>query len=125
MEGILTKEQEKQFANLLDEVIDFTKISSSVVWNFVEMFDGKLFEIGVGYLDDVLADKIPDEFKTISGQFVVACIEKDTNGIESYGTVLLNTLIDIPGLTEETEAIFFAGTLKGIIEAIMAFTKDA
>lgn len=131
MKGILTKEQEKKFAKLLDQAVDLGKVADKVenkiakiALNFSEMFDGYLFEVGITYLDDTLADKIPEDLKTTAGLFVVSCIEKDYEGIELHGHILLNKIVDIPGLTEDTEAIFFAGTLKGIIEAIRTYLLE-
>ena len=128
MKGIITKQQEKEFAQLLDKVVKWDKIGEKtgnkiikIALGFVEMFDGKFFELGITYLDDTLADKLDEELKPFAGGFVIACTEKDYENIELNGQMLLNKLVDIPGITEDTEAIFLSGMLKGLIEAVRVF----
>ena len=115
--GLLTTEQEAQFGVILDELVDFTKFKG-FVWKLIEPFDHKLFASGIGLLDDTLGDKVPASLKPSAQQFVMAVINKDQEGIVTYGTLLLNMLIDIPKLTEEAEAIIIANMLTALVQII-------
>ena len=117
MKGILSKDQEKQISRFLDELIDFTKFKG-IIWNVVELADGKIFQVGISYLDDNFGDKLPAGIKEEAGNFLVAVIDKDQEKILLYGTHLINKLVDIPGITEDNEAILIGSILEGLIKAI-------
>ena len=120
--GLLTSEEEKQFGSFFDDLIDFTKFKG-VVWNIVEMLDGKLFTAGITYLDDTLADNIPENLKPAAKAFVLAAIELDYEAMVTHGTELLNQLIDIPKITEDNEAIMISGVLQGIVAVVLNFVN--
>ena len=122
--GLLTAEEEKQFGQFIDDLIDFTKFKG-VVWNVVEMLDGKLFTAGLTYLDDTLADKIPETLKPAAKAFVMAAIEQDWEAVVVHGTELINQLIDIPKISEDNEAIMISGVLQGIVAVVMNFVNKS
>jgi hypothetical protein len=120
--GILSAAEEKQFAEFLDGLIDFTKFKG-VAWKFVEMFDGKLFQVAVEYLDDNLGEKIPAHFKEDTNALVKAVIEKDVDKVQLYSARILNTLIDVPYLTEDAEAILIGAVMEGLVKVIQDWAK--
>jgi len=120
--GFLSAAEEKAFAQFLDELIDFSKFKG-VVWNFVELVDGKLFLVAVEYLDDTLGDKLPAHFKEDAANLVKSVIAKDLNSIQLYSTRILNTLVDLPYLTEDAEAILIGTVIEGLIKVIQNWLK--
>jgi hypothetical protein len=90
---------------------------------FVEMFDGKLFHVAVDYLDDNLGEKLPAQFKEDTNALVKAVIEKDVDKVQLYSARILNTLIDVPYLTEDAEAILIGAVMEGLVKVIQDWVK--
>jgi hypothetical protein len=120
--GILTKAEEKQFAEFLDKLIDFTKFKGAA-WHFVELVDGKLFQVAVEYLDNNLGEKIPPHFKEDSTLLVKAVLAKDADKVQLYCARILNKLVDIPYLSEEAEEVFISAVIEGLVRVIQQWFK--
>lgn len=120
--GILYPEEEKVFSKKIDALIDFTKFGKKgwMKWamKIVEAKDDDLFLSGIRYLDDKFGDQIKPEFKTTARQVALAVIGEDLDSFKIYAPILVNQLVDIPKLPEETEAIIIAAVLQGIISAL-------
>ena len=101
--GVITREEEAQIAQIIDDLIDFTKFKG-FVFKIIELLDGKIFLEGISYLDNTLGEKIPEDFKPLVKAFILAVIAADAVAIVETGTELINVLVDIPNITEDNEA---------------------
>ncbi len=110
--GILTVEQEKKLAELLDDVIKLKGV--------LELIDGYVFKALITFLDDKFADKIKVEIKVKLGELVDAVINKDLESGETLAAEVINMLIDVPGLDEESEGLLF----KGLIQLLVGVVVD-
>ena len=117
--GFLTKEQENAYADLLDDCI---KAKGPL-----ELVDGFAARILIGIIDNELIEKqiierhaVDPVFITniqLLGEFV---LEKDWEKAAHEAAEIVNTLVNIPGLDEDSEAMIFVGlfmTLAGAIKA--------
>jgi hypothetical protein len=109
--GILTSEQEKQIAEMLDDAV---KVKG--LWEFV---DGIFFKMVVTFVDDMLVDKLGDEIKIKLANLVDAVMAKDVELSESLAADIINGLVDIPGLDESSEGLLFKGAIEMIVGAIL------
>lgn len=120
--GILYPEEEKKFSKKCDELIDFTKFGDKgwMKWmmKIVEAKDDDFFLAGIKYIDNKFGDKIRPEFKTTARQVALSIINEDLDEFKLYGPLLINQLVDIPKIPEETEALIIAGALRGAVEAL-------
>lgn len=110
--GILSKELEVKIANELDELIKLN--------GFLEIIDGKAFQIILQQIDDNFAEKIPEPYKAELKEMIVTIYEeKDYEAAVNDAMDFLDSLIDVPLLDDESEAMLFRG-LATIIFAIIA-----
>jgi len=110
--GILTQEQEKRLAELLDDVIKLK--------GFLELLDGYVFKALITFLDDKFADQIKVEIKIKLAELVDAVLAEDIETAQDLAAEVINMLIDIPGLDEESEGLLF----KGIIQLLVGVVLD-
>lgn len=125
--GTLTKSEEKLLGKAMDPLIDFTKFKSKglkrLILKYVEKKDENIFTEIVEYLDDTLADRLPESLKPLARDVALSVIHKDKNEFIRSSTILSNRLIDIPLITEDTEAIILGGVLKGMLDALPMLFK--
>ena len=123
MEGLWSTKAEKGFGKFVDDKL------SLPAW--AEMFDGLVASKGIGWLDDAYSGKLPEVF--------TAAYIKVGKGFESYEdngsvkledfvsyadvAVIIDGLVDIPKVTDEAEAILFAGILKGLFDVVGNYIK--
>ena len=110
--GILTQEQEKRLAELLDDVIKLK--------GFLELLDGYVFKALITFLDDKFADQIKVEIKIKLAELVDAVLAEDIETAQDLAAEAINMLIDVPGLDEESEGLLF----KGIIQLLVGVVVD-
>lgn len=110
--GILTPEQEKKLAELLDNVIKLKGV--------LELIDGYVFKALITFLDDKFADQIKIEIKLKLAELVDAVLAEDVEGAETLAAEVINMLIDVPGLDEESEGLLF----KGIVQLLVGVIVD-
>ena len=110
--GILTQEQEKRLAELLDDVIKLK--------GFLELLDGYVFKALITFLDDKFADQIKVEIKIKLAELVDAVLAEDIETAQDLAAEVINMLIDVPGLDEESEGLLF----KGIIQLLVGVVLD-
>jgi hypothetical protein len=110
--GILTQEQEKRLAELLDDVIKLK--------GFLELLDGYVFKALITFLDDKFADQIKVEIKIKLAELVDAVLAEDIETAQDLAAEVINMLIDVPGLDEESEGLLF----KGIIQLLVGVVVD-
>lgn len=109
--GILTLEQEKKLAELLDNVIKLK--------GFLELVDGYVFKALITFLDDKFADQIKIEIKLKLAELVDAVLAEDIEGAEGLAADVINMLIDVPGLDEESEGLLFKGIIQLLVGVIL------
>lgn len=111
--GILTNEQEKAIAKAIDEAIKLKGIP--------ELVDGYAAKAIITLVDDSLIEKInlKPELKEQIGLLVDAAIAENVPLAEEIGSNIINTLVDVPGIDEDAEAVLFEGAVKIIVAAII------
>jgi len=114
-QGILTTEQEKKLASLLDDAIKLKGI--------LEFVDGFLFKAIIALVDDKYADKLKEEIKVKLSVLVDAVLANDIVLAETLATDLINSLVDIPGLDEEAEGLIFKGIIEILVAAILKWIE--
>lgn len=114
--GILTAEQEKKLAELLDNVIKLK--------GFLELIDGYVFKALITFLDDKFADKIKVEIKLKLAELVDAVLAEDIETSEILAAEVINMLIDVPGLDEESEGLLFKGVVQLVVGAILDWLES-
>lgn len=113
--GILSKELEVKIAQQLDNLIKLN--------GFLEIIDGKAFQLIIQQIDDKFAEKIPEPYKSEIKEMIVTVYEEQNYEQAIYDAMdFLDTLIDIPLIDDESEAMVFRG-LASIIFAIVAKLK--
>jgi hypothetical protein len=115
-EGILTSAQEKTLAALLDDAIKLKGVA--------EFVDGFLFKALITFVDDKFIDKLKEEIKVKLAALVEAVMAEDVELAEQLATELVNSLIDIPGLDEESEGLLFKGVIEIIVGAILQWIES-
>ena len=110
MKGILTKEQEQIFAQMIDDAIKAK--------GFLEVVDGYAAKVVVTLVDDNLLEKLPEAVKVSLSELADACIDEDVDRAEDVVSDLLNALVDVPGLDEEAEGMIFSGAIHLIAGAV-------
>ena len=109
--GILTVVQEKKLAQILDDAVKVSGV--------FELIDGYLFKILLTFLDDTYADKLSVEIKTELGQLAEALMVSDWDAAELVATSIINRLINIPGLDEDSEGLLFKGIIEIVVGAVL------
>ena len=117
MAGILTKQQEKVLAGWVDDAIKLKGI--------LELVDGYAARVIISIVDNTGLDKLPEELKSDLGELITAAMNKDVGLIKEKAALIIDNLIDIPGIDDEAEAILFEGAVKIIVGAILKlFEKE-
>ena len=118
IKGILTPKMESMLAEKLDEIV---KLKGAL-----EAVDGMAFKIAISTIDNNLADKIPEPYKTtIAGMLADILEEKDYAAACSKAADFMDELIDIPGLDDPTEAMIFSGVFTLIAGLLAKIGTDA
>lgn len=122
MIGILEVDEEKQFGKIADNLVDWTKFGARglLKWGLriVEGRDDQLFTLLVSFLDNKYGDKIPVDIKPAARAVALAVINGDLEELEKNGATLLATIVDIPDVSEDSEALMATALLKGIIDVV-------
>jgi len=109
--GILTNEQEKVVAVIVDDAIKAK--------GFLELIDGYLAKVLIVVVDDQLVDKLKVELKAKLALVAEKLIAKDWDGAQAEVAELLNALVDIPVLEEDAEGLIFLGSIQVLVGAIL------
>jgi len=113
--GIFTKEQEKKLASLLDELIKLKGL--------FEMVDGLVFTAIISMVDDQLINKLPEEIKIKLSELAEAVIAEDVEEAELLATDLINQLLDIPLLDEDTEGLLIGSLIRLIVSSVLSWIE--
>jgi hypothetical protein len=111
--GLLTKEQEKFFAELLDDAILFPN-------PLIERLDKAAFKLIISAVDDNLADRIPEGWQSPLEPVIDACMAGSWEEAGENAAKLINQKIDIPGIDEESEGAIINGVIQLIIGAVIS-----
>jgi hypothetical protein len=110
--GILIGKLESVLASALDNVVKLKGI-----W---ETFDGPAFKLVITAVDDNLAEKIPEPYKTqIRDMLTKILEEKDYAAACQMAAEFTDSLIDIPGIDDATEKMIFTGIFT-VIAGLLA-----
>lgn len=112
--GVLSKNQEKQFAEAIDKAIKGKGL--------VELVDGYAAKALITFIDDAGIEKLnlKPELKERLGDLADAAIAEDIEGAEVIAADIINQLVDIPGLEEDAEAVLIEGAVKLAVGALIA-----
>lgn len=111
--GLLTKDQEKFFAELLDDAIPFSN-------PLIERLDKAAFKLIISAVDDNLAERIPEDWKSPLEPVIDAAMSERWEEAGEHAATLLNSKIDIPGIDEQSEQAIFNGVIQLILGAIIS-----
>ena len=122
--GFFTKEQEKALAEVIDSAIEAK--------GFVEMMDGFVARIAISVIDNELIEKRLVKAHELSDVFVEdirilsnQVLNKEYIAAAETGALIVNELVDIPGLSEDDETMIFVGFLTMIVGAITKKAKES
>ena len=116
--GILTSELESKLASMLDDVVKLKGV--------LEAVDGMAFKIAITAIDNNLADKIPEPYKTTISELLVDILqEQDYAAACEKAADFLDSLIDIPGLDDPTEEMIFKGIFSVVAGLLAKIGTDA
>lgn len=113
--GIFTLEQEKKLAGLLDDAIKLKGV--------MELVDGLVFRQLLTLLDDQLINKLPEDIKVKLAQIAEAVIAEDIETAETLATDLINSLIDVPILDEESEGLLIGALVRLIVSSVLKWIE--
>ena len=115
--GWLSKEQEKKLADIIDDAVKAKGL--------IELIDGFLAKITITLIDDEVIDRInvPDDIKLKIGELVDAAIDEDVDEAQEVAADIINDLVDIPAVDEDSEAVIFEGAIKIIVGAVIKWIQ--
>lgn len=111
--GLLTKEQEKFFAELLDDAIPFNS-------SLLEKLDKPAFKLIIAAVDDNLAERIPEAWRSPLEPVIDAAMQGDWGEAGEHASKMINPRVDIPGIDEESEGAIINGVIQLIIGAVIS-----
>lgn len=110
--GILSEKLEQILANELDRLI--------VLKGILEALDGTAFKLIISVIDNNLAEKIPEPYKTaIAAVLLEIFEEKDFEAAAIKAAELVDGLVDIPGIDDPTERQIFVSIFT-IVASLLA-----
>lgn len=119
----IMEEKIKKVAVIIDDKIDFVDISKKIknvvvkgVVGSIEMFDGKIFEVGLNELIDL----VPEDKKWIVEKYLDAILANNWLAVSDTTADVINVFVDVPGASEEQEKTAYASVLV----LMMMFIKN-
>ena len=110
--NLLTDAQVKQLAKLLDKAVKLKGIAEAV--------DGIAFKIVINLANQYGSGAIKEEYKEGLSLLITKVLNEDWDGAATESAVMLNSLVDIPGIDEDTELSLF----KTVMELIVKLLKQ-
>ena len=111
-ENLLTDKQVKELAKLLDKAVKFKGI--------LEIVDGIAFKIIIGLANQYGSSAIKKEYRDKLSILITQVLAGEWDAAETETAIILNSLVDIPGIDEDTELSLF----KSVIEVIVKLIKQ-
>lgn len=116
--GILTADLESKLAKMLDDVVKLSGI--------LEAVDGTAFKLVISAIDNNVAEKIPEPYKTKIAEILSEVVaEKDYSEACMKAAAFVDELVDIPGLDDPTENMIFVGVFTVIAGLLAKIGTDA
>jgi len=110
--GILTSELESKLAGMLDEIVKLKGV--------LEAVDGVAFKIAITAIDNNVADKIPEPYKSKVSELLIEILEEqDYAQACVLASDFIDALVDIPGIDDPTEEMIFTGIFT-VIAGLLA-----
>ena len=121
--GLWNKKAEKGFSSFINDKLNFKPIVRPVA--------GMLVNYGVSWLDDNHAPKIPKILHPAYLRIGAVFAEYDSNkgvALEDLLStddlaVIINSLVDIPGMTEDEEEILIAKILEALLTVVKNYVE--
>ncbi len=114
--GVLTYRLEEYGGEVIDDMIN-------APW-YLEPLDGYLATQTLRGIDDNYGDKVPEPYKTqIRERLDEIVMEQNYEEAVKKGFAFIDSIIDIPGFTDEEEALIFQGLARIIIGMILKKKK--
>jgi len=113
--GIFTTEQEKKLAVLLDDAIKLKGV--------LELIDGVVFKALITLLDDTAIDKLPEKIKSNLSELANAIMNNDVETSEQIATDLINELVNVPKLDEESEGLLIGALVRLIVSSVLKWIE--
>lgn len=115
---LFSKKAESGFGKFIDNIIKLP--------GWAEPFDGFLATQLIKFIDSKYGVLIPDTYAVLFAGVNKAFENYDDTGVFEVVDLIviedvvsvINTLVDIPSLTEDEEAILFSGVLTGVFQVI-------
>ena len=107
---ILTDSQRKELSKKIDDLIELP--------GWAEPFDRIILTMGLNYLDDKYGDKVPEKFVEDIQKVVDYFVTDNYAGIVDVIPNVINKIVDIPGIDEDTEGKWFAINLEAAFKFI-------
>lgn len=125
MTELFSKKAESGFGKFIDNIIKLP--------GWAEPFDGFLAAQLLKFIDSKYGTLIPDTYAVLFAGVNKAFENYDDTGVFEVVDLIaiedvvsvINTLVDIPSLTEDEEAILFSGILTGVFQVIKNYLLKA
>jgi hypothetical protein len=115
--GILTAALESKLAEMLDNVVKLKGI--------LEAVDGPAFKIVISAVDNNVAEKIPEPYKTEIRDLLEDILQdQDYASACDKAALFADKLIDIPGIDDVTEKMIFTGIFTVIAGLLAKINTD-
>ena len=112
---MLSKEKINEFANWIDEKVDWKKITGKEVFGgILEAADNWIIPQTLSYFNE-LSDKVPEKFHDNINDVIDACISEDPEIALKTIPNLYQDLVNIKALDDELEMAWIIINLKAII----------
>lgn len=113
--GIFTSDEEKKLAGLLDDAIKLKGV--------LELVDGVVFKALLTLLDDQFINKLPEGLKEKLSAIAKAVMAEDVELAETLASDLINGLIDVPVLDEESEGLIIGALIRLIVSSVLKWIE--
>lgn len=110
---ILTKDLRKELVKKIDDLI-------KLPW-WAEPFDSVILGFGFNYLDEHYGDKIPAEYAEHITAAVECFVDEDYKGMKEVVPLVIDEIVDIPGLDDDFEGKFLAINIQAVFKFIDFF----
>lgn len=116
--GFLTNDQEKQLAKIIDDAIKAKGL--------LELVDGFAAKALITVIDDAVLNKInlSDALKFNIQALIDAALNEDVEEAQDIASDIINDLVDVPGLDEDTEGLLIKGAVEFVVAAIIKWVQD-
>jgi hypothetical protein len=114
---ILTNENKKFLAKCVDDAIKLKGV--------LELIDGYMAQYSLTIIENIIEKNVEvgEPLKDNLNRLVEAVEAKDLEAVEVLAATILDSVINIPGLDDESEKLMFEGAVKLIVGALKIALK--